>query len=279
MTLPAVPRESATVLLLRDGPTSLEVFMVRRHLSSDFVGGAYVFPGGGLDEDDCDLGLLSRCHGVTLHEAAQYLGLEAERALGHWAAAIRETFEEAGVLLAKRGNTLVAMAAHSDRSHWDERRAHLLDRELAWGDMLVAEDLLMACDHLHYFAHWITPEGVGKRFTTRFFLAVAPADQTPLADDREVEAGVWIAPADALARHAAGTMTMIFPTVKTLQDLAAFADTRAALAACVDRRVIAILPRVLTADGVSRIVLPGEAEYDTAAATVPPSFDPTKTSR
>jgi 8-oxo-dGTP pyrophosphatase MutT (NUDIX family) len=261
------PRESATVMLLRDGARGLEVFMVRRHLNSDFVGGAYVFPGGSLDEADC---ALTRYAGIAPAEAARRLELPAERALGHFGAAIRETFEEAGVLLARRHGAVPSL---DDEEHWEARRKALLDGTLAWADMLAAEELELACDLVGYFSHWITPEGTPKRFTTRFFVAAMPAGQTPLADEKEVEAGVWVRPADALADK---TMTMIFPTIRTLEELATFQTAADALAACQDRQVVANLPRIIERDGEPVVLLPGDPGYDEAAGGEPVKFDPSK---
>jgi 8-oxo-dGTP pyrophosphatase MutT (NUDIX family) len=258
-------------MLVRDGAAGLEVFMVRRHLNSDFVGGAYVFPGGSLDAADCTL--LERYEGVSPETAAQQLELAPERALGHWGAAIRETFEEAGVLLARRGGQVVSLA---DEDHWQEHRRHLLDGTLSWAELLAKEDLMLACDLAGYFSHWITPEGAPKRFTTRFFLAKAPEKQHPLADDREVEEGVWLRPADALAAYARGEMTMIFPTLRTLEELAGFAGADAALEACRGRKVVANLPRIIQRDGEAVVLLPGDAGYDEAAGGPAVAFDPSK---
>jgi 8-oxo-dGTP pyrophosphatase MutT (NUDIX family) len=257
-------------MLLRDGDAGLEVFMVRRHLNSDFVGGAYVFPGGSLDEADCTL---TRYAGLDPAEAARRLELPADRALGHWGAAIRETFEEAGVLLARRQGQVPALA---DEEHWEALRQHLLDGSLAWADLLAREDLQLACDLVAYFSHWITPEGTPKRFTTRFFVAKAPPGQKPLADDREVEAGVWARPQDALDAYARGEMTMIFPTLRTLEELATFKTADEAFAACQGRVVVANLPRIVERDGEPVVLLPGDAGYDEAAGGAPVAFDPSK---
>jgi 8-oxo-dGTP pyrophosphatase MutT (NUDIX family) len=264
------PRESSTVMLLRDGAAGLEVFMVRRHLNSDFVGGAYVFPGGSLDEADCTL---TRYGGLAPEEAARRLDLPADRALGHWGAAIRETFEEAGVLLARQGGQVPALA---DEARWEAHRRELLAGTLSWCDLLDREDLVLACDLVAYFSHWITPEGTPKRFTTRFFVAMVPAGQRPLADEKEVEAGVWVRPAEALAAYERGEMTMIFPTLRTLEELATFKSAAEALAACRERVVVTNLPRVVVRDGEPLVLLPGDAGYDDAAGGEAVKFDPSR---
>jgi 8-oxo-dGTP pyrophosphatase MutT (NUDIX family) len=268
------PRESSTVLLLRETPTGPEVFMVRRHLNSDFVGGAYVFPGGALDEADCEAETLAYLEGLSEEAAANRLEIPVERALGHWCAALRETFEEAGVLLAYQAGRPLVIDSSETCSHWAMRRQQLLDKQLDWGGLLALENLTLACDALHYFAHWITPVGVGKRFTTRFFAAMAPADQIPLPDEREVDLGIWLHPQAALERQKRGEITLILPTRKTLEDLSAFETASAFLADCQKRHVVALLPRVTSRNGHSVIVLPGEPGYESAVETPGVTFDP-----
>lgn len=264
----AVARESSTVILARNGSSGLEVCMVRRHLNSDFVGGAYVFPGGRLDEADCDPALAPHYGGLAPEAAGEVLGLAPWRALGHWGAAIRETFEEAGVLLASAAGAAIAFGDGPTRERFAEWRRRLLDHEASWADFLAEERLHLACDQLHYFAHWITPEGAPKRYTTRFFLAIAPERQAPLPDEREVVEGVWVTPQEALARHARGEMTMIFPTLKTLEELSGFGSAEAAVAACAGREVTPRLPRVARREGAVVILMPGDAGYE-AAGTMP----------
>lgn len=272
MTAPA--RESSTVILARNGSSGLEVFMVRRHLNSDFVGGAYVFPGGRLDESDCDPALGLFYGGMTADVAGAALGLAPWRALGHWGAAIRETFEEAGVLLAARNGVTLALSEEATRERFAEWRRRLLDGEVSWAEFLAAEQLQLDCDQVHYYAHWITPEGAPKRYTTRFFLALAPEEQTPLPDDREVVAGEWVAPQEALARHARGEMTMIFPTLRTLEELSVFASAEAAVAACAGRVVTARLPRIAMKDGAVAILMPGDPGYEEAGTMPATPFTP-----
>lgn len=275
MSLEKAPRESATVLLLRDEAEGLEVFMVRRHLNSDFVGGAYVFPGGGLDPADLEPDVLARLAGVGDAEAAR-LGLATDRARAHWVAAIRETFEEAGVLLGGPGGLPVSMRTAAELAHWGDRRAALLDGRLGWAALLAEDDLTLAGGRVGYWSHWVTPEGTPKRFSTRFFVAEVPADQEPMADEQEVEAGVWIRPVDALRERAHGKMTMIFPTVKTLEELLGFARAADVVAACAGRAVPTRLPRIVLRDGQPAVLMPGDEGYDEAAGLPPPTFDPSR---
>lgn len=250
------PRESATVILARPASAGLEVYMVRRHRASDFGGGAYVFPGGVLDAADAAPGVLARCGGVDVEEAAERLRLPVERAIAHWSCAVRETFEEAGVLLAQGHVSASALAA---------ARGRLLDGALSWETFLAEFGVTLDLARLGYFAHWITPEQAPKRFTTRFFVAETPVDQSPAVDAREVDFGEWLSPADALARHQAGELPMIFPTVRTLEELLAFDSPAALLASCRARRVEPRMPRMVRVDGETRILLPGDAGYDEAA--------------
>ena len=249
--------------------------MVRRHLNSDFVGGAYVFPGGGLDPADLAPDVLARLTGVTEAEAAR-LGLAPDRARAHWVAAIRETYEEAGVLLAGPGGAPVSMCTAPERAHWGARRAALLDGTLGWAALVTGEDLELAGGRVGYWSHWVTPEGTPKRFSTRFFVAEVPADQEPMADEQEVEAGVWIRPVDALHEREAGRMTLVFPTVKTLEELTGFARAADVVAACAGREVVTHLPRIVVREGVAAVLMPGDPGYAEAEGEPPPAFDPSR---
>lgn len=245
------PRESATVIVARDGAEGLEVYMVRRHQASGDFGGAFVFPGGLLDEADCRL--IEACDGVRPEVAAERLALSPERAIGHMVAAIRETFEEAGVLLASRDGAPVAL--ERDRDRWITLRRQLLDGDCAWDEIVAEEGLTLGCGRLGYFAHWITPEAAKSRFTTRFFVAELPEGQVPLPDAREVDHGEWVRPEAALAAHERGEMPMIFPTVRTLEELSSFERAGELVAACEGREVTARLPRMVRRDGEMAIVL------------------------
>lgn len=274
-TEPRPPRDSATVLLLRDAQAGLEVFMVRRHLNSDFVGGAYVFPGGGVDAGDADPGLQARLSGIEAHRATQ-VAPDPVRARAHWVAAVRETFEEANVLLAGPRNEPVAMISEVDRAHWASRRADLLAKRTTFQALMAEGDLTLFGGRIGHFSHWVTPEGSPKRFSTHFFIAVLPENQEPMADDLEVEAGVWIRPTAALAARDRGEMTLILPTVRTLQALADFTSAQAALDACTGRVIVTNLPRIVLVDDKPHVLLPGDAGYEEAGTVPPPAFDPSR---
>jgi glyoxylase-like metal-dependent hydrolase (beta-lactamase superfamily II)/8-oxo-dGTP pyrophosphatase MutT (NUDIX family) len=214
-----VPRPAATLLLLRPGTGGPEILMLQRTHSAAFLGGAYVFPGGSLDPQDSDSRLLKRVLGRTAEEANARLGVQAG-GLGYYVAAVRECFEEAGVLLAKERNGDLVTA----------RRAESLMRYriLPFNDFLEREDLFIPADALAYYGHWITAPGRARRFDTRFFVAVAPAGQEGSHDANETVHHMWVRPAEALERGARGEIELVFATQDSLKDLGRFSEPRAA---------------------------------------------------
>ncbi|MCU1497774.1 MAG: hypothetical protein JWM47_1727 [Acidimicrobiales bacterium] len=271
---PVPLRDAATVLILRNGQDGIEVFMLRRNLNSDFVGGAYVFPGGAVDPADREADLEAICEGRSDADASQRLGIPSG-GLAYWVAAIRESFEEAGVLLAyDDSGQIVDLDATAGLERWAEHRTAVDTGTRRLIEVAVAERLRLAVDGMHYFAHWITPEGAPRRYDTHFFVAAAPTNQTPLHDDHEVIANEWVRPADGLARVRAGELTMMPPTIASLQAVERFATVAEVLAAA--ERVTdvpAILPRVVAGEGGIRIVLPGEPGYDGEAGAPDASVD------
>ncbi len=273
---PAEPRPAATVVLLRDGrdagatgappentmqpspgrnhgatgQPSPEVLLLQRHHASGFVPGAYVFPGGRVDEAD-DVPAATSLLARALPPGA-LAGLEPPPAF--WLAALREVFEETGILLASDAAGRPAPDAASDRTlaGWRER---LLGERAALAELLEAEGLLPALDDVVYFAHWITPVAEPRRYDTRFFLARLPAGRSATADAREMTDALWLTPAEALRRFREGALPLVFPTVKALEALAPYATVSAALDAFRGRPVEAVLPRLVrTADGVGVVV-------------------------
>ncbi len=218
----ALVRQAATLVLVRDAPGGLEVFMMRRPDNIDF-GGLYVFPGGKLDQRDFDPRLAEHSVGLDAVQAHLHRAHVSD-GLAYWMAALRECFEECGILFGYRGDALFDHAELGD----DALRA--LRDEVSSGRKSMLElcrelDLRPALDHIHYFSHWFTPEGPPRRYDTRFFLAVAPPRQQGLHDDQELVDSVWLAPAEALRRRAAGEIDFIFPTRTTLESLARFDRT------------------------------------------------------
>jgi len=270
-------RDAATIMLVRDrasgggddeGPT-LEVCMLRRHLDSDFVGGAYVFPGGKVDDDDRTPAAEEACALRSDAEASAMLGVDSG-GLAFWVAALRECFEEAGVLLAYRGDhvgddaSLVATDPEASR-RLAELRVALNTGEVRFLDACRRAGLRLATDRVLYFSHWITPEPAPKRYDTRFFVAALPAGQVPVHDDYETVDTVWVRPADALARAQAGEFDLIFPTMKNLEAIGRFPTSAALLAAAAAvERVPTVLPRVVSDQRGFRILLPGDPGYDDA---------------
>lgn len=258
-------RDAATVMLVRDGEDGLEVFMLRRNLNSDFVGGAYVFPGGAVDEVDRHAHLERVCRGRSDDQASSLLGIDSG-GLAFWVAAIRESFEEAGVLLATDASgEVVSFADPEVAERFNLHRKAVDSGERRLIEVCETEHLSLAVDQIHYFSHWITPEGAPRRYDTRFFVCAAPPEQTPLHDDRETIANLWVRPADALERHHRGDFDLIFPTIKSLETIGGFASARDLLdAAAAIEEVPTILPRISDDGHGVRILLPGDDGYEEA---------------
>lgn len=259
----ATPRDAASVLLLRDGPAGVEVFMERRHLETDFVGGAYVFPGGRVDAADSLPDSL--CRGLDDAQASAKLGL-TEGGLSFWVAAVRECFEEAGVLFAyDRSGELIDLHDERAAASYAGHRDALNRNELTLGTLAELEGLVLATDRIAYWSHWITPEGMPRRYDTRFFVAEMLPRQTAVHDDGELTSSAWVRPAEAIERALAHEWMIILPTLKNLDQLARFPSAKAAVeAAQAQTEVTCIVPRVLERDGHARVVLPGDDGYDEA---------------
>lgn len=269
-------RDAATVMLVRDtederGPV-MEVFMLRRNLNSDFVGGAYVFPGGAVDEADRHADLESICQGRSDAAASAQLG-SSSGGLAYWVAAIRECFEEAGVLLAvpDGADDVISFADAETAERFVEHRRAVDSGERRLIEICEQERLRLDVDRIHYFSHWITPEGPPRRYDTRFFVAAAPPEQYPLHDDRETIANLWVRPQDALDRHAAGDLDLILPTIKNLEAIGRFTRSADLLAHAEQISFVpAILPRIVQDGGGMRILLPDDRGYDEAVGAIPP---------
>ena len=259
--MPATPVPAATVILLRDGEISPEVLMLERHARSDFLPDMYVFPGGRVEEQDRQLA--DRIFGIDAASAAARIGtVPPDEALGFFVAAIRETFEECGVLLARRRGEAGLLDAE-DAAKLSLHRLSVQGGETPFREVVEAHDLELAADRLAVHGHWITPEPVPRRFDTLFFAAVAPAGQRAAHDGVEATDCVWIRPEDALEQMAAGERSIIFPTACNLETLAGFSNAEEALAASHRRPLVAVLPRMVERDGVRRVVIPEGAGYPT----------------
>ena len=265
----AVPiRAAATVMLVRDHPINgLEVFMLQRTLAAVFAKGMYVFPGGRVDANDNEEQLEAICDGLDDEEASALLGIP-NGGLSYWVAAIRECFEEAGVLLARPTSSNELIRFDTDtalQNRFNAARHEIHDGKMSLVELCSTENLRLVTDNIHYVSHWITPLGEPRRFDTRFFIARAPEAQEPLHDDNETIASLWVSPIEALDRHARGDLAMIPPTTSNLQFLAPHGTTTDALNAA--KKIgtpTAILPKLKTdADGkVIGIAMPGDADYN-----------------
>jgi 8-oxo-dGTP pyrophosphatase MutT (NUDIX family) len=256
------PRPAATVLAVRDGPDGFQVLMLRRNLKSDFVGGAYVFPGGGLDANDADAELQRRTYGVNELEASKILGVDSG-GLAYYAAVLRELFEEAGLLIACRaGGKFVDLSDAASVARLAAHRRNLNNGELKFAEVLELEELLLDLRGLAYLAHWVTPVGPPRRYDTRFFVALAPGDQTAAHDAGETIEDIWLRPSDALAAHQRGYFDMIFPTIRTLQTVEHLASARDVLnyANSLDS-VPRIEPRIIMRDDGPIIVISGDEGF------------------
>jgi 8-oxo-dGTP pyrophosphatase MutT (NUDIX family) len=247
----AIPRPAATILLLRDGAAGLEVFMVVRHHEIAFAAGALVFPGGRVEAADADLA----------SRLTNDFGLEQE-ALAFRIAAIRETFEECGVLLARPRESRALLSGTALQRMEAAHRADLNAGAIGFEAMLLQEDLVPAIDLLVPFAHWITPVAQPKRYDTQFFLAAAPAEHLAVHDGREAVDSVWIAPSQALEGTRTGRYRLIFATAKNLEKLSRSRSTAEALAVARNGRVVTVLPESTKLDGTRRLMrIPAEADY------------------
>lgn len=258
----AAPRNAATVIILRSTDTTgYEVLMLRRSARSGFAADMWVFPGGVVDPGDALPG--SRWTGIDPQLLAGRFGLTPELVLAHHVAAVRETFEEAGLLFAR-----TADGAPPDLSDPDllRMRHDLANRTVAadFGAWLEQRDLVLDLQAMTYLSHWVTPAAEPRRYDTRFFLAHVPADQVAGHDRIETTDQRWISPATALDASRAGTMQMIYPTIQTLRWLREHDTAQAAVAAAVAQPSIRrIQPHAeLDEDGkFVRIVHPDDPEY------------------
>lgn len=238
----AEAKPAATAVLLRDGDAGLEVLLLKRHRASGFVPGAYVFPGGRVDDADGDDAYRGRVRGAADSPPLRF-----------WVAAARELFEETGVLLTNEA----AQASDADaRLRW---RNALLDEEYDLFTLLERESLVLDLSGMAYAAHWITPLAEPRRYDTHFFFVALPDGMEAQADAREMTDARWVAPVQALAEFSAGELPMVFPTVKTLESLVGYERVEAALRAARRRRVEPILPRLVRSERGVGIVLDDEA--------------------
>jgi 8-oxo-dGTP pyrophosphatase MutT (NUDIX family) len=246
------------VLLVRDAdPSGVEVFVMRRTAKAAFAADMYVYPGGRVDDVDHAAELEPYCDGLDDAAASARLGIE-KGGLAFWVAAVRECFEEAGVLLARRRDGSPLAISESDRT-----AVH--GGTLSMEELCRRDDLVLDLGAIRYIAHWVTPKNEGpRRFDTRFFLVAAPEDQEGTHDDAELVHSMWVRPADAVSQAEAGELLMMPPTIATLRFVSECADAAAAVALA---DTVGTPPMVLpklrpTADGSRQVSLPGDPDYD-----------------
>ena len=256
---PAVPRDAATVMLLRPGPGlaagGLEVYMLRRQPTMAFAPGAFVFPGGSVDARDADEEVAWAGPGAA--EWGEIFEAPPELARALVCAAVRETFEESGVLLA--GPSADSVVADTTSQDWEDDRHALLDRSLSLAELLSRRALVLRADLLRPWSRWITPAVEPRRFDARFFAAALPPGQRTRDVGGEASAVTWITPAAAIEAGRRQEITLWPPTAVSLAELAACGDLDTALAG--PRQVVPRIPEVLIREGATWLTVPGVPEY------------------
>ncbi|MEU0411328.1 NUDIX hydrolase [Streptomyces griseorubiginosus] len=255
--VPVVPRRAATVMLLKDTATGTVVHMLRRRASMAFAGGAYAYPGGGVDPRDDE----HQIHwaGPTRAWWAERLGVDETAAQAIVCAAVRETYEEAGVLLA--GPTAESVVGDTTGAEWEADRAALVARELSFAEFLERRGLVLRSDLLGVWTRWITPEFESRRYDTWFFVAALPEGQRTRNASTEADRTVWIRPADAAEGYDKGELLMMPPTIATLRQIAGYGTAADALAAAPERDLTPVLAQARLVDGQIVLSWPGHDEF------------------
>src|SRR5215472_5285469 len=250
------PRDASTILLLRDSTAAkeIEVFMMVRHYEIDFNSGALVFPGGSVDKNDREI-----IANPELYSGGE--GLD-DAGLSFRIAAIRETFEESGILLARPKGSKALVDAGRAREIEAAHRGELNEGKITFLKVLTGNGMLLALDELVPYAHWITPEGMPKRFDTWFFLAAAPPDQLGAHDGKESTDSIWVSPREALAGGETGRFKLPFPTTRNLIRLGKQSNVRAALEDASGRTIVTVMPVMTRLNGGRQLRIPREADYD-----------------
>jgi 8-oxo-dGTP pyrophosphatase MutT (NUDIX family) len=252
----AVARPASTILLLRDGAQQgeIEVFMMVRHHEIEFSSGALVFPGGSVDAADREI----------IARPELYAGREGDdaEALSFRIAAIRETFEESGILLARPRGSKELLEAKRASEIAARHRAALTARKTTLLDVLIDSGMVLALDELVPYARWITPEGMPKRYDTWFFLSAAPPEQLGTHDGRESTDSLWLSPREAVAGGESGRFKLPFPTMRNLIKLGKQPNVAAALEDAKAKPVVPVMPVLTRLNGGRQLRIPREAGYD-----------------
>lgn len=266
-TITTPPRHAATVVMLRDMPNGLEVFLMKRHSLSDVLGGVYVFPGGKLDAADAELDMQAHLDQplIALHTRLNEADISERTAGGLYVAALREAFEESGVLFA-------SAAGKQAGSDWPLQAAALLRQGHGFNSVLAQLALRLQTEHIVPWTRWITPTTpsvMNKRFDTRFFVAAAPAGQVACHDDHETTASIWLRPRTALEQYWAGEIELAPPQIMSLAHLARHANVGSVLAEAAGRLPPIIQPESFSLAGERVICYPGDARHSVAQRALP----------
>lgn len=254
---PVVPKRAATVMLLKDTDGTPAVHMLRRRASMAFAGGAYAYPGGGVDPRDDDRQI--RWTGPTRAWWASRLGVDETSAQAIVCAAVRETYEEAGVLLA--GPTPDSVVGDTTGDDWEADREALVARDVSFAEFLDRRGLVLRSDLLGAWTRWITPEFEPRRYDTWFFVAALPEGQRTRNASTEAESTVWIRPGEAADAYDKGDLLMMPPTIATLRQLRSYATAAEALAAAPGRDLAPVLAQARLEDGELLLTWPGHDEF------------------
>lgn len=249
--VPVEPRAAATIVLLRDGAEDMEILLMRRSRKAGFVPGAYVFPGGRVDTSDALPSVVSLLDDLDPDTARQRLEHNGEPpAIAYYLAALREAFEETGIMVGLREDGSAPPTAAEDPDV-DEIRDALMGDRIGFHEAIERLGCRIAGDAIEYIAHWITPEPEPRRYDTRFFAAKVRAGATAIIDPREMTDALWLSPGDALARLDRGELPMVFPTIKTIEALSRYDSADEALEGYGAEPVRTILPTlVVTPTGI-----------------------------
>ncbi|GGK90647.1 NUDIX hydrolase [Streptomyces flaveus] len=254
---PVVPKRAATVMLLKDTDGAPAVHMLRRRASMAFAGGAYAYPGGGVDPRDDERQI--RWTGPTRAWWASRLGVDETSAQAIVCAAVRETYEEAGVLLA--GPTPDSVVGDTTGDDWEADREALVARDVSFAEFLERRGLVLRSDLLGAWTRWITPEFEPRRYDTWFFVAALPEGQRTRNASTEADSTVWIRPGEAADAYDKGDLLMMPPTIATLRQLRSYATAAEALAAAPGRDLAPVLAKARLEDGELVLSWPGHDEF------------------
>jgi 8-oxo-dGTP pyrophosphatase MutT (NUDIX family) len=263
---PVSARLASSVVILRDGAEGLEVFMVVRHHAIDFAAGALVFPGGKVEQEDYDQAWV---------ELAPSVGAIAAGVRALIVAAAREAFEEAGLMLARRGTNQQMVTAEDAHRLVDRYRGPLLKRETTFHALIGSEGLTLASELMIPYAHWITPTGLPKRYDTHFFLVAAPVGQLGAHDGWESVEGLWIRPQQALQDAEARRRTLVFATQLNLEKLSRYGSVHEAAEKTLASPIVTVMPKVIGRTALTRTLqIPAEAGYGVSEVVVPARVPP-----